>query len=62
MDGVVPTGTQGRCILERDECNMDYSVVKTSANKTTAAVFISCWVLSKNGGMITKLGSKPKKQ
>ena len=29
MDGLLPLGTQGRCILKLDECNMDYSVVRT---------------------------------
>ena len=54
---------QGRCTSELDECNMDYNIVKTNVNKPAAAVFISCWVLSKKGGRVTtKLGSKPKKQ
>ena len=43
MDGVLPSGIPGRHILELDECNM-YSYAKY-ANKTTAAVFISSWVL-----------------
>ena len=53
MYGVLPSGIPERRILELDECNMDYSVVKKNANKTTAVVFISCWVLSKNGGSVT---------
>ena len=63
MDEVLTSGTHGRRILKLDECNLDYSAVKTNANKTTAVVFISCWVLSKSGGSATiNLGSKPKKQ
>ena len=63
MAGVLPSDTQGRHILELDECNMDFSAVKTNANKTTAVLFISCLVLSKIGGsVITKLGSKAKEQ
>ena len=58
-----PPDIPERCILEFNKCNMCYSVVKTNANKTTAMVFISRWVLSKNAGrMTTKLGSKPKKK
>ena len=49
MDGVLPSGIPGRRILEFDECNMYYSVVKNNANKTTTVVFISCWVLRKCG-------------
>ena len=59
MDGVLPSSIPGKCILELDECNIYYSVVKNNTNKTTATVFISCWVLSKNGGsMTTKNGLK----
>ena len=57
IDDILTSGTQGRLILELHECNMDYSVVKTNANKTTIVVFISHWLLSKNGGsMTTKQG------
>ena len=54
IDDILTSGTQGRLILELHECNMDYSVVKTNANKTTIiVVFISHWLLSKNGGSMT---------
>ena len=33
MDGVLPSGTHRRCILELDECKMDYSVVKKMQTK-----------------------------
>ena len=41
MDGVLPPCYTRRAYLELDECNMDYSFVKTNANKTTAAAVLS---------------------
>ena len=58
MNGVLPSGRLGRRIIELDECNMYYSAVKTNVNKTTAVVFISQCVLSKNGECDHKTGFK----
>ena len=57
MDGVLPSGILGRHILELEACNMYYNIVKANANKTTAAVFISRLVLSKNRGRVNWLQS-----